>query len=217
MDSQAFFRLSCGLYIISASDNGYPVGCIINTTTQVTNIPNQLMVAVNKENYTAEIILKTKKFNVMSLTEDVPMEWIGVFGFQSSKDINKFENLETELDCHGIPYLKQHCNAHFACQVEQIIDVGTHYLFIGLVNDCAVLDDSPSITYDYYHKVKNGLTPPKASSYIAPADTQKKENQSVKAWKCRVCGYIYENPTLPADFICPICKKSADFFDPIYE
>lgn len=219
MDSKAFFRLSCGLYIISTSENGHPAGCIINTTTQVTSTPSQLMVAVNKENYTAEVIQKTKKFDVMCLTEDVPMEWIGLFGFQSSRDINKFEHLETEMDCLGIPYLKQYCNAHFACQVQQVIDVGTHLLFIGLVNDCAVLSDSPSITYDYYHKVKKGLTPPKASSYIPPSDSgiTKKEEQTVKAWKCQICGYIYENPTLPTDFTCPICKKSADFFEPIYE
>lgn len=217
MDSKAFFRLSCGLYIISTSDAGRDVGCIINTTTQVTSSPSQLMVAVNKENYTSKVILKTKKFDVMSLTEDVPMELIGVFGFQSSETINKFENLEVERDCLDIPYLKQHCNAHFACQVQEIIDVGTHYLFIGLVKDCAVLGDAPSITYDYYHKVKKGLTPPKASSYIAPSSSEKKEEQTVTAWRCRICGYIYEGETLPDDFTCPICKKSADYFDPVYQ
>ena len=54
MDSKAFFRLSCGLYIIAASDGERNVGCVINTTTQVTSSPSQLMVAVDEDNSTAE-------------------------------------------------------------------------------------------------------------------------------------------------------------------
>ena len=212
MDSKAFFRLSCGLYIIAASDGERNVGCVINTTTQVTSSPSQLMVAVNKDNYTAGVIRKTKKFDVMALTEDVTMELIGVFGFQSSETVNKFENLETEMDSLGIPYLKQHCNAHFACQVQQIIDVGTHYLFIGLVDDCAVLSDAPSITYDYYHKVKKGLTPPKASSYIPPVSSEPaQEEKTPKAWRCQICGYIYEGDEAPE--VCPVCAHPKAYFE----
>lgn len=220
MDSKAFFRLSCGLYIVAAADQDRNVGCVINTTTQVTSSPSQLMIAVNKQNYTANVILKTKKFDVMALTEDVPMELIGVFGFQSSETVDKFEHLETEPDSLGIPYLKHHCNAHFACQVQQVIDAGSHYLFIGLVDDCAVLNDAPSITYDYYHKVKKGMTPPKASSYIPPTPSEPAKTtaqKTPKAWKCQICGYIYEGETLPEDFTCPICTRTAAFFDPIYE
>ena len=36
-----------------------------------------------------------------------------------------------------------------------------------------------------------------------------------KRWVCTVCGYIYEGETLPADFICPICKHPASDFEPV--
>ncbi len=32
-------------------------------------------------------------------------------------------------------------------------------------------------------------------------------------WKCKVCGYIYEGETLPADFVCPLCKQPASAFE----
>ena len=36
-------------------------------------------------------------------------------------------------------------------------------------------------------------------------------------WKCKVCGYIYEGETLPADFTCPLCKQPASAFEKIEE
>lgn len=37
-------------------------------------------------------------------------------------------------------------------------------------------------------------------------------------YRCKVCGYIHEcEGPLPADYICPICKKGAEFFEPVEE
>lgn len=45
----------------------------------------------------------------------------------------------------------------------------------------------------------------------APAPAQKEPAK--KGFVCKICGYIYEGDTLPADFVCPICKKDASFFE----
>ena len=87
-------------------------------------------------------------------------------------------------------------------------DLGTHILFVARVDDWAVLDDVPQMTYDYYHAVKKGLTPPKASSYRPP-------EEKVTGWRCTVCGYIYEGETLPANYKCPICGQGAEVFEKI--
>ena len=29
---------------------------------------------------------------------------------------------------------------------------------------------------------------------------------------CTVCGYVYEGESLPADFVCPVCKAPASKF-----
>ena len=34
-----------------------------------------------------------------------------------------------------------------------------------------------------------------------------------KSWRCLICGYFYEGETLPADFICPLCKHPASDFE----
>lgn len=64
------------------------------------------------------------------------------------------------------------------------------------------------MTYTYYHQVKNGRTPPKASSYQAEAP-------KAKGWRCKVCGYVLDAENLPPDFVCPICHKGAEFFERI--
>ena len=43
-------------------------------------------------------------------------------------------------------------------------------------------------------------------------DEKKGENKMGK-WKCKICGYIYEGDVLPEDFACPVCKQPASAFE----
>ncbi|MEG1492506.1 MAG: ferritin family protein [Oscillospiraceae bacterium] len=45
---------------------------------------------------------------------------------------------------------------------------------------------------------------------------EKTEENKMEKWRCTVCGYIHEGP-LPADFICPRCRKPASFFEKVVE
>lgn len=215
MDNKAFFNLTCGLYIISSKDGERGVGCIVNTVTQVTSSPAKLMVAVNKENYTSAAILAEEAFDAAALTEDAPMELIGQFGFKTSKDTDKFAGVQHSVDSLGIPYVTEHTNAHFACRVVETLDAGTHLLFIGEVAEADVLCAEPSMSYSYYHKVKKGVTPPKASSYQAAGQAPAVPASAPKRWRCSVCGYLYEGDPLPADYKCPVCGQPASVFQPV--
>ncbi len=42
------------------------------------------------------------------------------------------------------------------------------------------------------------------------------EEKKIIGYRCTICGYEYEGAELPADFVCPICKKGPEFFEPIY-
>ncbi|MCI8870574.1 MAG: MBL fold metallo-hydrolase [Lawsonibacter sp.] len=44
-----------------------------------------------------------------------------------------------------------------------------------------------------------------------------REERKVKGFVCRICGFIYESDTLPADFVCPICRRPASDFEPVTE
>lgn len=207
MDKLALRNISYGLYIITSKDGEKQNGCVVNTMQQVTATPAKLSVAINKDNYTTGMIQKSGYFCGAVLAEDVSMDTIAEFGFKSGADTDKFATVPYEVDVNGIQYIKEGTTAIFSCKVEQMIDVGSHILFIGEVVDMKVTSKEASMTYAYYHQVKNGTTPKNASSYEAP--------EQKKGYQCSICSYVFEGEELPADYICPICKQGADKFVPL--
>ncbi len=202
MDVKALFNIDCGLYILTAAEGTKDNGCIINTVMQVTNTPNRIAVAVNKANLTHDMIKNTGVFNVSVLTEDTPFGIFEHFGFQSGRDVNKFENYgAVGRSSNGVLYVKSITNAYISGRVENIIDLDTHSLFIAEVTDCVVLSDERSVNYTYYQK------------NIKPKPEAKKPENGKKRYVCKVCGYIYEGDELPPDYICPLCKHGAEDFE----
>ncbi len=197
MNNAAMFKMSYGLYMISTRDGDKDNGCIINTAMQITTTPNQIIVALNKNNYTHDMILKTKSFNLSMLDERTPFSVFQNFGFQSGKEVDKFNGVSYKRSQNNIAYLDESTNAYLSANVVSTIDVGTHTLFIAEVVEGDVLSDVSSVTYNYYHQ------------HIKP--TPKKETK--KGWRCKICGYVYEGDPLPEDFICPICKHGASDFE----
>jgi flavin reductase (DIM6/NTAB) family NADH-FMN oxidoreductase RutF len=199
MDNKAMFNLTYGLFILTAKDGSKDNGCIVNTVSQVTVEPNRIVVAVNKNNYTHDIIKKTGEFNVSILTEKTTFDTFKHWGFQSGRNVDKTEGINFKRAQNGIIYIAEDTNAVISAKVVSTTDLGTHTLFLADVTDCEVLSDTPSVTYTYY---QNNIKP-------APAPQKK------KGFVCNICGYIYEGDTLPADFICPLCKHPASDFSPL--
>ena len=44
---------------------------------------------------------------------------------------------------------------------------------------------------------------------------EEKKNPKLHRWVCKICGYVYEGESLPADYICPLCKHGAEDFEQI--
>jgi flavin reductase (DIM6/NTAB) family NADH-FMN oxidoreductase RutF len=166
MDTKAFRTLSYGMYIVASGDAKGKAGCVVNTFAQVTGNPARATVAVNKDNVTAEVIRRVGRYTASVLTEEAPMTLIGRVGFRSSADYDKFAETVYAVDSVGMPTVTDHAAACFEVRVTSTIDVGSHWLFIGDVEDAHVLSSDAPMTYSYYHQVKGGKTPPKASSYI---------------------------------------------------
>jgi len=200
-DKKALFKLSYGLYVLTAREGSKDNGCIINVAAQLTTEPQQMLISVNKQNYTHDMIVRTGLFNVSLLTEKTPMSLIKHFGFQSGRDVNKFENSENAVrSSNGIIYVPEYANAYLSGKVTQTLDLGSHTLFIAEITEAVQFNDDLSLTYDYYQRnIK-----PKAA---APAATPNKTR-----WVCQVCGYVYEGDELPDDFICPWCKHGKEDF-----
>lgn len=201
IDNNAFFKLGYGLYVLSAKNTeGKDNGCIINTVMQVTDTPKRILIAVNKSNYTNKIIKETGVFNVSTLTENAPFDLFKRFGFQSGRDVNKFEDF-TDFDraANGIVYINKNANSYISCKVISSMDYGTHTVFVADVSEAVTMNEESSVTYDYYFK------------NIKPSPAKAKK----KGYVCKICGYVYEGEELPADFICPLCKHGAADFEPL--
>ena len=198
LDPSAFFKLSYGLFVLTAREDDRDNGCIINTVTQITDTPKRISIAVNKANYTHDMILRTGMFNVSVLTESVPFKTFQHFGFQSGRTVNKFTGNEAR-SANGICYLTEHVNAFFSAKVVKAEDYDTHTLFTAEVTEAKVLSNEPSVTYSYYFE------------HIKPKPQPAQEKK--RGWVCKICGYFYEGDELPADFVCPLCGVGKDMFE----
>ena len=205
MDPKAMFKLTYGLFVLTAKTDVKDNGCIINTAMQVTNTPNRISIAVNKTDYTHNMIMDTGLFNISVLSEEAKFELFKLFGFRSGRDTDKFADFtDMKRSENGLYYVTSGTNAYLSGKVEQTVDLGTHTLFIAEVTDLETLSQVPSTTYNYY---QSNIKP-------KPQDAGAPKTGKV-VWRCRICGYEYEGEELPADFICPICKHGASDFEKV--
>ena len=203
MDNKAMFKISYGLFVLSVIKDGKDNGCIINTAMQVTAEPNRITIAVNKANYTHDIIAETGKFTVSTISQDADFELFKRFGFQSGRDTDKFADFSGYKRAeNGVVYITEGTNSYISAEVEQTVDLGSHTLFICKVTDAEILNDTPSATYEYYH------------ANIKPKPQESKPAGKT-VWRCTICGYEHEAEELPADFICPLCKHPASDFEKV--
>lgn len=202
MNPKAFFQLSYGLYVAAAKSDKKINGCIINTVTQVTDNPKQIMIAVNKQNLTCELMQKSGMVSISVLSETAPFSLFQHFGFQSGREVDKFVGISFAMTKQELPYLTEHTTAYFDCKIINSYDLGTHMMFLATVSDADVISSEKAMTYSYYHE--NVKPKPDTNS-----------SSSKKGWRCTVCGYIYEGEELPPDFICPWCKHGIEDFEKI--
>ncbi len=207
MDKKVFENLSYGMYIIGAKEEKN-VGCIANTVVQITSQPMTIAVSLHHDNLTNQTIQKTKEFSVSILPEKTDPKVIATFGYQSSREIDKYENLDT-VDLEGFPVLKNSCGA-MICKVIDTMETSTHTIFLAEVIQTDYYQETPPMTYRYYREVLKLKSPKNAPTYVEDSKGKKKT-----VWKCSVCGYEVEMESLPEDYRCPVCGKPASFFEKI--
>ena len=204
MDRKVMYQLSYGLFVLTSAASGRESGCIINTAGQVTSEPNRVSIAVNKSNFTHDLVTESGKFNLSILSESAGFDTFKHFGFQSGRETDKFGGYEAcRRSANGLYYITAGTNGFLSATVEQALDLGTHTLFIAGVDDMERLSDLPSATYAYYQ------------SHIKPQPQKPDAPTGKTVWRCRVCGYVYEGEELPEDFICPLCKHPASDFEKV--
>jgi rubredoxin len=139
------------------------------------------------------------------------MKIIGDFGFMSSNDIDKFNGINTITAKTGTPIVLDSSVAWFDCRVVKSIDLGSHYLIIGEVEDAEIVLDEEPLTYQHYRDKYKMLSPKNSPTYIEKSlldadlpSVSKEENKHEddhehdyvfdgQSWVCVICGFTY-NP-----------------------
>ncbi|MBS6580961.1 MAG: flavin reductase [Clostridiales bacterium] len=205
MDKKAMYKLSYGLFVLTAKEDSKDNGCIINTAIQAASEPNQLSICVNKLNYTHDMIKRTGAFTVSVISQNASFDLFKQFGFQTGREVDKIADFSScTRGANGIYYITEGTNAYISVKVTKSEDLGSHTMFIGEITDMEVLSEVPSVTYEYY---LNNIKPKPQAVDIT------EEGQTV--WRCTICGYEYVGEELPEDFVCPLCKHPASDFEKI--
>lgn len=229
MDLKTLHKVSYGLYIITSTNNDKINGQIANVLFQITSEPPRVAISINKQNLTHEYIKKSKVFAASILSVNAPMTLIGNFGFKSGRDIDKFKDINYNIGKTKSPIVTDGSLAFVEGKIIDSIECGTHTIFIGEVVNAEILSDDKPMTYEYYHKVKGGISPKTAPTYMKSIDeTVKKEERKMDKYVCKVCGYVYDpekgDPDngidpgtkfedIPDDWVCPVCGVGKEDFE----
>jgi len=198
MNPKALFHITYGLYLLTAHQDGRDNGCIINSAMQVAEEPNRMAVSISKKNLTHDMICRTGRMNLSALTTGADFAIFQRFGMQSGREKDKFDGFTgTARSDNGLLYLTDMCSAFLSARVLQMIDLGTHTLFIAEITDGEVLNQEAACTYTYYQ------------AQIKPRPAARPR----RSWVCSVCGYVYEGDEMPDDYICPLCKHGKEVFE----
>lgn len=221
IDYKALFKVSYGLYVVCSGSEENGNGYISNTVFQVTSDPPRFATCCNKENHTAGLIRKSGVFSVSVLQIDAGAGTIGTFGYKSGKDTDKLKGMNVHYGKTGVPIVLNDAIAFLEFRVTETIDVGSHLMFIGELVHAEVLDDNAEpLTYLHYRKVKKGMAPKNAPTYVDKSKLERAmDRKEFAKYECPACGYIYDEEKegvkfgdLPDDWVCPLCGEEKSEF-----
>lgn len=219
MNKEIFKDISYGMYLVTTIDkDNKKVGCIINTLTQITSTNPIITISLNKDNYTNNAIKENKLFAVSILSINTNKEIIGKFGYYSSRDVDKFDNLNYDT-INNIPVITKNTCGYIICKTIDIIDCDTHDIIVAKVLDTNKISNIEPMTYKYYRENLKGTSPKNAPTYIEEETSSKELSNK---YKCTICGYIYDDAKekikfedLPEDWKCPLCGAPKSLFKKI--
>ena len=212
MDKQALTKLTHGVYVVGAKnvDNGGLCGLTVDAVMQVATTPTIIALSLGNSGYTRTQIEKTGRFSLSVLASDVNPFIIANFGFQSSRNVDKWASVEYHTK-DGLPYLPESLAVLEADVIESHI-FESHTLFIAEVKAAWTELFGTPLTYEEYQTNLKEKALALFQNKIGVEKMEKKEK-----WVCLVCGYVYDGDIpfedLPDDWTCPLCGVGKDQFE----
>ena len=196
MSEKITHKITQGMYVLTTKGGG----CIVDAVMRVGGAKEPLIgVAIAKQNHSNSLLRQNQKFALSVLGQKSDRELIKIFGFKSSREIDKCAEAKThEVD--GVPVVDDSLG-YMVLEKVDAIENETHTLFIGKMIAGEVFDgeDKP-MTYAEYQEEKRDMA-------------KTKTEQGKTAWICKACGYIYYGDEVPDDYKCPLCGLGKSFFE----
>ncbi len=126
-------------------------------TGTVCSEPPMVYVSIRKSRYSHELISRSGTF-VINLVGRDTVRACDFCGVKSGRDVDKFKELKltkTEGKATGVPMI-QECPVNLECRVTQVLELGSHDMFLATVESVYV-DDKLLDEKDAIDMVKAGL------------------------------------------------------------
>ncbi|MBN3789754.1 flavin reductase family protein [Burkholderia sp. Ac-20353] len=149
----AMKNLAAGVTLITSVSNAQRGGMTATAVCSLSAAPAQLVVCVNRQNTTHQMIVESRKFCVNVLTADqseVAQRFANPLARAERFGCDRWSVLKT-----GAPVLMDALVA-FDCELGEAIESGTHSIFIGRVVDVHALEQNSPLLY--YRSGYAGIT-----------------------------------------------------------
>lgn len=136
-------QLAATVTVITANHNGVRSGLTATAVSSVTNDPPSLLVCVNKNAGTHDLITNSGKFSVNLLSKD-HVHISNGFATPVDNPEEKFAHGEWQESPLGTPVLTEALTA-FSCTVSETVNTNTHTIFIGTIEEIQHKEQLPLI------------------------------------------------------------------------
>lgn len=141
-----FAWLDREVWLVTSHDGSQRGGLIATHVGPLTIVPEmpRLMVGLAHQHRTWELVQASKCFTLHLLSED-NLDLVWRFGLQSSRDVDKFAELDTGQAPSGCPVLRDTVG-WLDCRTETQLNIGDRTLFIAEVMQGEVTQFAPPLT-----------------------------------------------------------------------
>src|SRR6201998_2191620 len=142
----AMRRLAGGVSIISGAGPDGPLGVTATAVTSLTAEPPSVLCCLNRSLTLETLVKETGRFGVNMLRADhqnLAERFAGMHGARGSE---KFEQGNWEILPSDVPVLTDSL-VSFDCRADRIFEVGTHSVFVGLIDDVFFGESGDPLVY----------------------------------------------------------------------
>lgn len=137
---QGMRRLGGAVNIVTSCHDGVWAGLTATAVTSLSAEPPRLLACINRQGSTYDIISRGRNLavNVLGVNhKDLAMRFAGMGGIPETE---RFDKKEWSADNHRPPILGN-ALVSFDCDIDSILDVGSHGVVIGIIRSVSIPGD----------------------------------------------------------------------------